>query len=94
MTKAGSNGLPHRGVGKGKPSAIRYAAAGKNADLTGGTHTAVEPRGRLHGDDPWIEPPVTESLLREFLALLEAAQAELGQRWNDQEKAGRHADCA
>ncbi|WP_267890751.1 hypothetical protein [Streptomyces sp. MMG1533] len=41
-----------------------------------------------------VELQVTDSLLREFLALLETAQEELNRRWNDQEKSGCHADRA
>ncbi|MEV6182305.1 hypothetical protein ACIHAR_31930 [Streptomyces sp. NPDC052016] len=51
-------------------------------------------RGTLHQDGARVETQVTESLLREFLALLEAAQEELNQRWNGQEKPGCHADLA
>ncbi|WP_229695600.1 hypothetical protein [Streptomyces lacrimifluminis] len=48
----------------------------------------------MHGDGAQVELQVTDSLLREFLTLLEAAQEELNQRWNDQEKSGCHADRA
>ncbi|MFD3503690.1 hypothetical protein ACFWWT_12110 [Streptomyces sp. NPDC058676] len=41
-----------------------------------------------------VKLQVTESLLREFLDLLETAQEELNQRWRDQEKSGCHADRA
>jgi hypothetical protein len=39
-----------------------------------------------------VEPQVTESLLREFLTLLETAQEELNQRWNGHGSSGCHAD--
>ncbi|MFC4498790.1 MULTISPECIES: hypothetical protein [Streptomyces] len=61
--------------------------------MPGVTRSALEPRGALHGG-AGVELQVTESLLREFLALLEAAQEELNRRWNDQEKSGCHADRA
>ncbi|MFJ4619922.1 hypothetical protein [Streptomyces sp. NPDC088812] len=50
--------------------------------------------GAFHGTGVRVELQVTESLLREFLVLLEAAQEELNQRWNGQEKSGCHADRA
>ncbi|MFD7137297.1 hypothetical protein [Streptomyces sp. NPDC059894] len=50
--------------------------------------------GALHGNGARVELQVTESLLREFLVLLEAAQEELNQRWNGQEKSGCRADRA
>lgn len=45
--------------------------------------------GALQGDGTGVETRVTESLLREFLTLLDAAQEELNQRWNRQ----RNSDC-
>jgi hypothetical protein len=56
--------------------------------------SALEVRGTLHGDGARVERQVTESLLREFLTLLEAAQAELNQRWNGQQNSGRRVDRA
>ncbi|MGV9558978.1 hypothetical protein [Streptomyces sp. NPDC003401] len=50
--------------------------------------------GAFRGRGTWTDPPDTESLLHEFLVLLEALQAELDRRWNDQEKSGRRADRA
>jgi hypothetical protein len=47
--------------------------------------------GVRHGDGVPVEPQVTESLLSEFLTLLDAAQEELSRRWNDQGRPGRHA---
>ncbi|MER5752354.1 hypothetical protein [Streptomyces sp. NPDC002088] len=38
-----------------------------------------------------MELRVTESLLSEFLMLLDAAQEELGRRWNGQVFSGCHA---
>ncbi|MFI6034003.1 hypothetical protein ACIBBD_07510 [Streptomyces sp. NPDC051315] len=48
----------------------------------------------MHGDGARVELLVTESLLREFLTLLEAAQEELNQRWKGREDSGCHADRA
>ncbi|MER6416347.1 hypothetical protein [Streptomyces humidus] len=62
--------------------------------MPGVTHAALESRDTFHGDGAWVDHRVTDSLLREFLALLEAAQEELNRRWNDQEKSGSLADCA
>ncbi|MFI5872391.1 hypothetical protein ACIBAH_08085 [Streptomyces sp. NPDC051445] len=38
-----------------------------------------------------VELPSVQSMLREFLVLLEAAKEELDQRWNDQQESGCHA---
>lgn len=86
--------MPYREAGKDKLPATRDVTAGKYTYLPGATRSALEPRGTSHEGGVWVEKQVTESLLREFLALLEAAQEELNQRWNDQEKSGCHADCA
>jgi hypothetical protein len=51
----------------------------------GGTRSARE-------DYEGAEPPDTGTLLREFLVLLEAAQAELNQRWSAQENAEYRLD--
>jgi len=40
-------------------------------------------------DGAWVERQAAESLLREFLALLEGIQKELNSRWNGQERSGR-----
>ncbi|MGW0826545.1 hypothetical protein [Streptomyces sp. NPDC002845] len=45
----------------------------------------------MHGDDARVELRVTDSLLSEFLTLLNAAQEELSRRWNDQGHSGCHA---
>ncbi|MCX4990299.1 hypothetical protein [Streptomyces sp. NBC_00568] len=46
------------------------------------------------GDGVRIERQITEPLLREFIALLEAIREELDSRWNGQEGSGRHVDRA
>ncbi|MEW2051154.1 hypothetical protein [Streptomyces sp. NPDC005476] len=38
-----------------------------------------------------VELPSVQSMLREFLVLLEAAKEELDQRWNDQQESGCQA---
>ena len=58
------------------------ATAYSSPDAAGGTR---------RGDGAPAEPQVTESLLSEFLTLLDAAQEELSRRWNDQGRSGRHA---
>ncbi|WP_307524280.1 hypothetical protein [Streptomyces umbrinus] len=45
----------------------------------------------MHGDGARVELWVTESLLGEFLTLLDAAQEDLSRRWNDQGRSGFHA---
>ncbi|GAA3910901.1 hypothetical protein GCM10023084_73730 [Streptomyces lacrimifluminis] len=72
----------------------RDVTVSKYTYVHGLTHSALESCGTLHGDGAQVELQVTDSLLREFLTLLEAAQEELNQRWNDQEKSGCHADRA
>ncbi|KOG31634.1 hypothetical protein AQJ84_17785 [Streptomyces resistomycificus] len=62
--------------------------------MPGLAHSALEPRGILDGDGARVELQVTESLLRQFLTELEAAQQELNQRWNGQKMSGCHADRA
>ncbi|MEU9363316.1 hypothetical protein AB0D78_06410 [Streptomyces avermitilis] len=44
----------------------------------------------MHGDGARVELQVTESLLSEFLTLLDAAQEELGRRWSSQGHSGYH----
>ncbi|MDX3803042.1 hypothetical protein [Streptomyces sp. AK04-3B] len=46
-------------------------------------------QGAALEDAVWVEPQAAESLLREFLALLEEIQKELDSRWNGQERFGR-----
>jgi hypothetical protein len=60
-----------------------------NRDVAVRKYTYVH--GLAHSE---LELQVTDSLLREFLTLLEATQEELNQRWSDQEKSGSHADRA
>ena len=92
MTKARFRDLPHRSTGKDKMPAIGDAAVRKYNYMPGLTHSALESRGLLHGGGALVELPSAQSLLREFLALLQAAQEELDQRWNDQEKSGSRPD--
>ncbi|EKX60940.1 hypothetical protein PV416_22420 [Streptomyces ipomoeae] len=45
----------------------------------------------MAGDGAQVQPHVTESLLSEFLMLLDAAQEELARRWSAQGCCDRHA---
>ncbi|MER5714703.1 hypothetical protein [Streptomyces sp. NPDC002132] len=83
--------MPHRGVGEGDPPATRDAAAGRRA-YADVTRSALQACGILRGSAARTEPRVTDSLLREFMTLLEAAQNELDQRWNRQGNPGCRAD--
>ncbi|MFF3845934.1 hypothetical protein [Streptomyces sp. NPDC002328] len=65
---------------------------GKYAYTAGAVYSALDVNGALHGEGARLEPRVTESLLHEFLTLLDAAQAELNQRWSGQRIADRRAD--
>ena len=94
MTQARLRGLPHRSARNDNPNATCDVTAGKYTYTPGGAHSGLEACGTLHGDGARVELQVTESLLREFLALLEAAQEELNQRWNGQGNSGRHAQRA
>ncbi|MET9380139.1 hypothetical protein ABZY09_03415 [Streptomyces sp. NPDC002928] len=53
-------------------------------------YSSPDASGTLHGDGAQVELRVTESLLSEFLMLLDAAQEELGRRWNGQVFSGCH----
>lgn len=94
MTKAGFHGLPQYGARKDSLPAARDVVAGKYTYTPGVAQSALDARGTLHGDGARVQLQVTDSLLRDFLALLEAAQEELNQRWNGQGSSGRRADRA
>lgn len=94
MTKAGFHGLPRRDARKDDLPATRDATAGKYTYTPGVAQSALDARGTLHGDGARVQPQATDSLLRDFLALLEAAQEELNQRWNGPGNSGCHADRA
>ncbi|WP_159027515.1 MULTISPECIES: hypothetical protein [unclassified Streptomyces] len=91
MTTARFHGLPHRDARKDSLPAGRVVTAGKYI-YTPGVARSLEARGTLRGDGVRIEPHATESLLREFLTLLEAVQEELNQRWTAQANSDCHAD--
>ncbi|MER5431029.1 hypothetical protein [Streptomyces sp. NPDC002588] len=70
---------------------------GRYAYTPGTAYSTLEVRGTLHrgtrhGDGERVETRVTESLLIEFLTLLDAVQKELDQRWSGQRKSDCHAD--
>ncbi|MEU5275898.1 hypothetical protein AB0G87_05745 [Streptomyces asoensis] len=81
MTKARFQDLPRRDVGVDDQPAFQ--------DLTGGKSTFP-----VIGDGAWVERQITEPLLREFLALLEAIQEELDSRWSGHVNIGRRVDQA
>ena len=91
MTTARFHGLPHRDARKDSLSASRVATVGRYI-YTPGVARSLEARGILRGDGVRVEPQATESLLREFLTLLEAVQEELNQRWTDQANSDCRAD--
>ncbi|WP_329219659.1 hypothetical protein OG352_23940 [Streptomyces sp. NBC_01485] len=55
-------------------------------------YSTLAVQGTVIGDGARVERQVTEPLLREFLALLEAIQEELNSRWNGPEYSNRHVD--
>lgn len=71
--------------------ALRDATVRKYTYVPGLAHSALGSRSPLHGGDVLVELPSVQSMLREFLVLLEAAKEELDQRWNDQQESGCHA---
>lgn len=81
MTKARFQDLHRRDVGVDDQPTIQ--------DLTGGKSTFP-----VIGDGAWVERQITEPLLREFLALLEAIQEELDSRWSGHVNIGRRVDHA
>ncbi len=86
--------MPRCDTGEGKPLVTRDAKAEKYAYVTGVANSVFVPRNALREGDARVKVQVGESLLHEFLVLLEALQEELDQRWNSQEKFDRHADRA
>ncbi|MFD9318003.1 hypothetical protein ACFWDQ_09865 [Streptomyces sp. NPDC060053] len=67
---------------------------GKYIFPPGAASSELAVQGAAIGGGAWVEHQITEPLLREFLALLEAIQEELDSRWNGQENFGRHVDHA
>lgn len=92
MTQPIPLSLPRRGARTLKSSATGDVTVGKYAYTAGAVYSALDVNGALRGEGARLEPRVTESLLIEFLALLDAAQAELNQRWSGQRNADCHAD--
>ncbi|CAM5737123.1 hypothetical protein SALBM311S_04128 [Streptomyces alboniger] len=85
-------GLPRRGARTENLSTGSDATVGKYTYTPGTAYSAIDARGTLRGDGVRVENRVTESLLSEFLTLLDAAQAELNQRWSGQRNSGCHTD--
>jgi len=86
-------GLPRRGARTESLSVDNDVTVGRYVYPPRAAYFAPEVGGTLHGDGVRVEPRVTESLLTEFLTLLDAAQAELNQRWSSQRKSDCHTDC-
>ncbi|MFI1925772.1 MULTISPECIES: hypothetical protein [unclassified Streptomyces] len=62
--------------------------------MPGAASSELAVHGAVIGGGMSVEYQITEPLLREFLALLEAIQEELDSRWNGQGNFGRHVDHA
>jgi len=84
-------GLPRRGARTENLSAAGDVTVGKYTYTPGTAYSPLEVRGALHGDGARIGTPA-ESLLTEFLKLLDAAQEELNQRWSGQRNSDRRTD--
>ncbi|MFF0161607.1 hypothetical protein ACFYRY_29300 [Streptomyces sp. NPDC005263] len=65
---------------------------GKYSYTAGTAYSALDARSTLLGDGVRVENRVTESLLTEFLTLLDAAQADLNRRWSGQRNSDCHTD--
>ncbi|MEU3414426.1 hypothetical protein ABZ760_24695 [Streptomyces sp. NPDC006658] len=87
MTTTRLHNLLHRDTRKDNRSASSLLTFSPTMHPPGGAGSARE-------DHAGAEPPGAETLLREFLALLEAAQEELNQRWSAQENTDCHSDRA
>lgn len=70
----------------------RNTKARKYTYMPGVANSVLVSRNAPHGGDVRVELQVSESLLREFLTLLEALQEELNQRWGNQEGSDCRAD--
>ncbi|MEU2588185.1 hypothetical protein ABZ612_36085 [Streptomyces avermitilis] len=90
MTKARILGSPRSGAAAENLPAARAVAVGRYTYTPAAAYSSPDARGTLHGDGARVELQVTESLLSEFLTLLDAAQEELGRRWNSQGRSGYH----
>ncbi|MHA5054625.1 hypothetical protein [Streptomyces sp. SD15] len=69
----------------------RAVTAGRYTYTPAAAYSSPDACGTLHGGGARVELWATESLLSEFLTLLDAAQEELSRRWNDQGRSGCHA---
>jgi hypothetical protein len=69
----------------------RPVTVGRYTYTPAAAYSSPDARGTLHGEGARVELWATESLLGEFLTLLEAAQEELSRRWNDQGRSGYHS---
>ncbi|MET8168556.1 hypothetical protein ABZT34_30635 [Streptomyces sp. NPDC005329] len=67
---------------------------GKIAWPSGATYSSLAEQSTAVGGGAWAEHQMTEPLLRDFLALLEAIQEELNSRWNGPGNFGHHANNA
>ncbi len=74
--------------------AVRDLTARKYTLPSGAASSEFAVQGTVIGGGVLAECQITEPLLREFLALLEAIQEELNSRWNGQGNFGRHVDHA
>ncbi|MGW6523776.1 hypothetical protein [Streptomyces sp. NPDC054962] len=94
MTKERSQGLPRRNARTDNLPAVRDLTVGKYIFPPGAASLELAVPGAVIEGGALAECQITEPLLREFLALLEAIQEELNSRWNGQGNFGRHVDHA
>ncbi|MEV6393916.1 hypothetical protein AB0M39_03895 [Streptomyces sp. NPDC051907] len=91
MTKARLFDPTRSGVTAEDLPVARAVAVGRYTFTPAAAYSSPDARGTLHVDGARVELRVTESLLSDFLTLLDAAQEELSRRWSDQGRSGFHA---
>lgn len=91
MAKVSSLAPPVSGPTAEGPAAARAVAAGRYTYTPAAAYTSPDACGTLHGDGTRIELWGTESMLGDFLTVLDAVQEEINQRWNGQGRSGRHS---
>ncbi|MFF4834699.1 hypothetical protein [Streptomyces sp. NPDC001315] len=91
MTKARLFGSHRTGAAAEDLPAAHGVTVGQYTYTPAAAYSSPDASGTLHVDGAAVELRVTESLLSDFLTLLDAAQEELGRRWNGQGLSGCHA---
>ena len=88
MTKAWLLGSPRSGATADNLPPARAVTMGQYTYTPAAAYSSPDARGTLHRDGAQVELWITESLISEFLTLLEGFQEELSERWNGQGRPG------